>query len=198
VTAKDTVKPYSVPMLANHPTGSIVREFTFQAKLPSNVKNLSYVLNAGTNVSDDEIAPYLNFMYNSKDAASINKARAKYREKHLQNAKNLNDAKDSYGKIPFVDEHTTKLSKALIEYIKFPFDDISKSQQLTAPIFPFDVDFTIDGINGLRYGDVLTFDGLPTKYKKNTVFSIIGITHDVDTEGSWTSKVKCIMRPKIG
>jgi len=198
VTAKDTVKPYSVPMLANHPTGSIVREFTFQAKLPSNVKNLSYVLNAGTNVSDDEIAPYLNFMYNSKDAASINKARAKYREKHLQIAKNLNDAKDSYGKIPFVDEHTTKLSKALIEYIKFPFDDISKSQQLTAPIFPFDVDFTIDGINGLRYGDVLTFDGLPTKYKKNTVFSIIGITHDVDTEGSWTSKVKCIMRPKIG
>jgi hypothetical protein len=198
LNTKVPVKPYSIPMLANHPSGSIVREFSFQAKLPSNVKNLSYVLNAGTNVSDDEIAPYLNFMYNSKDPAAINQARAKYKEKHNQIVKNLNDAKISYGKIPFVDEHTTKLNKALIEYIKFPFDDITKSQQLTAPIFPFDVEFTIDGINGMRYGDVLTFDALPTKYKKNTVFSIIGITHDVGTEGDWKQKVKCIMRPQIG
>jgi hypothetical protein len=30
------------------------------------------------------------------------------------------------------------------------------------------------------------------------VFSVIGITHDVDTDGVWTQKVKCIMRPKIG
>ena len=198
LNTKVPVKPYSIPMLANHPSGTIVREFSFQAKLPSNVKNLSYVLNAGTNVSDDEIAPYLNFMYNSKDPAAINQARAKYKEKHNQIVKNLNDAKISYGKIPFVDEHTTKLNKALIEYIKFPFDDITKSQQLTAPIFPFDVEFTIDGINGMRYGDVLTFDALPTKYKKNTVFSIIGITHDVGTEGDWKQKVKCIMRPQIG
>ena len=195
---KEIVKPYSVPMLANHPNGTIVREFSFQAKLPSNVKNLSYVLNSGTNVSDDEIAPYLNFMYNSKDPAAINQARSKYKEKHIQIAKNLSEAKDSYGKTPFVPETTTSLYKALIEYIKYPFDDITKSQQLTAPIFPFDVEFTIDGINGLRYGDVLTFNGLPEKYKKNTVFSIIGITHDVTTEGVWTQKVKCIMRPQIG
>ena len=193
-----TVNPYSVPMLANHPNGTIVREFSFQAKLPNNVKNLSYVLNSGTDVSDDEIAPYLNFMYNSKDPNAINKARDKYAEKYKQTIQNLNDAKTSYGDQPLTTENTTKLYKALIEYIKYPFEDIEKSKQLTAPIFPFDVDFTIDGINGLRYGDVLTFEGLPEKYKKNTVFSIIGITHDVDTDGVWTQKVKCIMRPKIG
>lgn len=198
INTKNVVTEYSVPMLANHPNGTIVKEFTFQAKLPSNVKNLSYVLNSGTDVSDDEIAPYLNFMYNSKDADSINKAREKYKNKYQQNIKNLDDAKISYGEIPLVQENTTKLYKALLEYVKFPFPDIEKSQQLTAPIFPFDVEFTIDGINGLRYGDVLTFEGLPEKYKKNTVFSIIGITHDVDTDGVWTSKVKCIMRPKIG
>lgn len=192
------VTKYSVPMLANHPSGSVVHGFTFQAKLPSNVKNLSYVLNSGTDVSDEEIAPYLNFMYNSKDPETINKARDKYKQKHEQIINNLNDAKTAYGNIPFVDEQTTKLSKALFEYIKFPFPDITKAQQLTAPIFPFDVDFTIDGINGLRYGDVLTFEGLPEKYRQNTVFSIIGITHDVDTAGVWTTKVKCIMRPEIG
>jgi hypothetical protein len=195
---KKKVTKYSVPMLANHPNGTIVQNFTFQANLPSNVKNLSYVLNSGTDVSDDEIAPYLNFMYNSKNPDAINKARAKYKEKYEQIIANLTDAKNEYGEIPFVDERTTKLSKALLEYIKYPFSDITKAQQLTAPIFPFDVDFTIDGINGLRYGDVLTFEGLPEKYRIGTVFSIIGITHDVTTAGVWTTKVKCIMRPEIG
>jgi hypothetical protein len=192
------VEPYSVPMLANHENGTIVRAFTFQAKLPANVKNLSYVLNSGTNVSESEIAPYLNFMYNSKDVGAINAAKLKYKEKHQTVLKNLTEAKTSYGLIPFSQENTTKLYKALVEYVKFPYDDIMQSQQMTAPVFPFDVDFEIDGINGLRYGDVLTFDGLPEKYKNNTVFSIIGITHDVSTDGVWTTKIKCIMRPNIG
>ena len=192
------VEPYSVPMLANHKNGTIVRSFTFQAKLPANVKNLSYVLNSGTNVSESEIAPYLNFMYNSKDVNAINAAKLKYKEKHETVLKNLTEAKTSYGLIPFSQENTTKLYKALVEYVKFPYDDIMKSQQMTAPVFPFDVDFEIDGINGLRYGDVLTFDGLPEKYRNNTVFSIIGITHDVSTDGVWTTKIKCIMRPNIG
>jgi hypothetical protein len=192
------VEPYSVPMLANHRNGTIVRAFTFQAKLPANVKNLSYVLNSGTNVSESEIAPYLNFMYNSKDVGAINAAKLKYKEKHKTILKNLTEAKTSYGLIPFSQENTTKLYKALVEYVKFPYDDIMQSQQMTAPVFPFDVDFEIDGINGLRYGDVLTFDGLPEKYRNNTVFSIIGITHEVSTEGVWITKIKCIMRPNIG
>lgn len=198
IDPKKPVIPYSVPMLANHPSGSIVREFSFQAKLPDNVKNLSYVLNSGTDVSDEEIAPYLNFMYNAKNPDAINAAKAKYKEKHEQIFKNLIDAKTSYGEKPFTPESSTKLSKALIEYIKYPFGDITKTQQMTAPIFPFDAEFKIDGINGLRYGDVVTFAGLPAKYKTNTVFSIIGMTHDVSTEGEWVTNVKCIMRPQIG
>ena len=68
---------------------------------------------------------------------------------------------------------------------------------MTAPIFPFDASFTIDGINGLRYGDVLSFDSLPKKYTVNTVFSIIGLNHTISTDGNWTTKVTCIMRPNI-
>jgi hypothetical protein len=89
------------------------------------------------------------------------------------------------------------LNRALANYLKFPTDDIRKSQQITAPIFPFDVSFTIDGINGLKYGDVLTFDALPMRYRVHTVFSIIGIEHSVKTSGEWTTDVKCIMRPSI-
>jgi hypothetical protein len=89
------------------------------------------------------------------------------------------------------------LYKALSDYIKIPTDDIQKSQQITAPIFPFTAEFTIDGINGLRYGDVLTFDALPLKYRVNTVFSVISVTHNVSNTGEWTTAVKCIMRPSI-
>lgn len=195
--ASKTVLPYSVPMFANHPNGSIVREFSFTAKLPDSVKNLSYVLNSGDDVSEESIAPYMNFMYNAKNPDLINEMLQKYRDKHVKILKDLAIAKQKYGNSPGVPELQQTLYKALTDYIKYPTDDIRKSQQITAPIFPFDAEITIDGINGLRYGDVLTFEALPMKYRVNTVFSIISINHIITSEGSWTTKLKCIMRPSI-
>ena len=68
---------------------------------------------------------------------------------------------------------------------------------MTAPIFPFTAEFTIAGINGLRYGDVLTFEALPLRYRVNTVFSVISVTHTVSGDGNWSTQVKCIMRPSL-
>ena len=193
----ERVTPYSVPMFANHENGSIVRDFSFSAKLPDNVKNLSYVLNQGDDVTEESIAPYMNFMYNAKDPNKINEVLDKYRSRHEQILVQLAQTKAKYGLAPGVPTIQQELYKAVSDYIKYPTDDIRKSQQITAPLFPFDVEITIDGINGLRYGDVLQFDALPLKYRINTVFSIIGITHAVSNYGEWTSKLKCIMRPSI-
>jgi len=90
------------------------------------------------------------------------------------------------------------LRNALRKYIQYPTDKIQQSNKLAAPIFPFDVSFTIDGINGFRYGDVLQFEGLPIRYRINTVFSVINVTHTIGSNGIWTTNVRCIMRPKIG
>jgi hypothetical protein len=193
----ERVTPYSVPMFANHENGSIVREFNFSAKLPDNVKNLSYVLNQGDDVTEESIAPYMNFMYNAKDPNKINEVLDKYRSRHEQILVQLAQTKAKYGLAPGVPTIQQELYKAVSDYIKYPTNDIRKSQQITAPLFPFDVDITIDGINGLRYGDVLQFDALPLKYRINTVFSIIGINHAVSNYGEWTTKLKCIMRPSI-
>ena len=191
------VTPYSIPMFANHPDGTIVRDFKMSATLPENAKNLSYVLNQGDEVTEEEIAPYMNVMYNSKDADSINKAMSKYKQKHNDIYAQLIKTIESYGEAPGVPEKSQALWKALSSYIKYPTSDIRKSQQITAPIFPFSVEFTIDGINGFRYGDVLQFVALPKKYRVNTVFSIISITHTVGTDGQWTTAIRCIMRPSI-
>ena len=75
----------------------------------------------------------------------------------------------------------------------YPFAEIKKSQQATAPIFPWDASFTIDGINGFRYGDVVTFEVLPTRYRVNTVFSVIGINHDLAQDGQWKTEIKRCM-----
>jgi hypothetical protein len=191
------VTPYSIPMFANHPNGTVVRDFKMSATLPENAKNLSYVLNEGDEVTEEEIAPYMNMMYNSKDPDSLNKAMAKYKQKHTEIYSQLIKTIDSYGESPEIPEKSQALWKALSSYIKYPTNDIKKSQQITAPIFPFSVEFTIDGINGFRYGDVLQFVSLPKKYRENTVFSIISITHTIGTDGAWTSAIRCIMRPSI-
>ena len=191
------VQPYNLPMFANHPKGTVVRDFKLSATLPENAKNLSYVLNSGDDISTDKIAPFLNFMYSAKDAATINKAIDIYKSRHLQIIENLKLSKIKNGQYPIVKQNIVDLYKALADYIKIPTDDIRKSQQITAPIFPFTADFTIDGINGLRYGDVIQFIALPTRYRTNTVFSVIKVTHTVSSQGEWTTNVTTVMRPSI-
>jgi hypothetical protein len=196
---QETVEPYSVPMFANHPNGTICHSFNFNASLPENAKNLAYVLNSSDDVSESDIAPFLNFMYTagSRDASKVNDFLERYEKKHLEKLEALVSAKMNYGQDPTSEEAVLQLKKSLYEYLKFPKNKILDSQQVTAPVFPFETEFTIDGINGLRYGDVLTFKALPERYKVNTVFSIIGINHNVTTAGFWTTTVKCIMRPNI-
>ena len=193
------VEPYSVPMFANHPNGSICRDFKFSATIPDNVKNLAYVLNTSDEISESDIAPFMNFMYTagSGDVDAINKFLEKYEKQYIAKLEALDSAKHNFGNEPNSEESKNQIRKALLDHMKFPVSKIQDAQQLSAPVFPFQAEFTIDGINGLRYGDVLIFNALPSRYKVNTVFSIIGITHNVTNNGVWTSAVKCIMRPNI-
>jgi hypothetical protein len=191
------VVPYSVPMFANHPFGTIVRDFSLKAQLPENAKNLAYVANSSDDISEEDIAPYMNFMYNAKDPDVVNAMIDNYKKKHTINLDNLQQTRFALGLAPMIPEQSQAMYKVLTTYVKYPTDSIETSQQLTAPIFPFDAEFTIDGISGLRYGDVLKFEALPSRYTVNTVFSIIGITHTVGSEGAWTTLVRCIMRPSL-
>lgn len=191
------VIPYSVPMFSNHPNGSIVRSFTLSAKLPENAKNLAYVMNSGDQVSNSKLAPYINFMYNAQNKDQINTLIQNYKDEHEKVVNDLQNAKIKYGLSPGVPELKQSLNKALIEYVKKPFTDFRKSQLMSAPIFPFEASITIDGINGFRYGDVLQFEALPMRYRMNTVFSVINVSHTVSNTGEWITELKCIMRPSI-
>lgn len=191
------VQPYHVPMFSNHTYGSIVQQFTLSAKLPENAKNLAYVMNSGDQVSNAKLAPYMNFMYNAQNKDQINALIQQHATDYEKMISELANAKIQYGKSPGVIELRSSLYKALSEYLKKPYKDFRTSQQMAAPIFPFEANITIDGINGFRYGDVLQFDVLPNRYTTNTVFSIININHTVSNTGIWNTELKCIMRPSI-
>ena len=194
------VVPFSVPMFANHENGTIVREFSIKAKLPGSAKSLAFVLNDGTDVSEAKIAPFLQFMYQD-DLTSANTAIKDmikdHAEKHIKYLEELNNNKIELSNRPYDTTLQGKLKAALIKYIQYPKERINESVLLGSPQFPYEVTFTIDGIAGFRYGDVLTFEGIPKRYRNNTVFSIKDIQHNVDTSGMWTTKISCIMRPKL-
>jgi len=172
------------------------------------------------NISEEQIAPYMNFMYNNADVIrttdatgkvtdntdnnKLIEARAsgvlsemekKYKESHEKYLTSLAKAKQEFGDVKKNEAKQTQLVGALKKYIQYPTPNIKQSAQMQAPIYPYDIEFTIDGINGFRYGDALEFDAIPTKYKNGTTFSIIAVNHNVTTAGEWTTNIKCIMRP---
>ena len=127
----------------------------------------------------------------------LDKLKTQYRETHIEFLNTLRTAKINFGKNPTSPQRIAELREALTKYVQYPSPLLTETNQLTAPMYPFDVEITIDGINGFRYGDVLQFLGLPERYRRNAVFSIINITHTVSNSGEWTTKLKCIMRPKF-
>lgn len=207
------VKPYSIPMFSNHKNGTVIRDFKFQSNISEAVSTLAYVTNRDPGeISESQIAPFLSYMYTAntvtrsgtneyignlltpEQKSQLDKT---YKDNHLKYLKDYTDAITAFGQNPSNSEAQKTLTTALQKHIQFPTESPQTSSQLLAPIIPFDVEFTVDGINGFRYGDVLDFDAIPTRYKINNVFIIVNIVHTVGADGIWTTTIRCLMRAKI-
>lgn len=192
---KLSVKEYTIPMSS---TGTVVHDFQLKASLPENVSSLSYVLNQDPErISTEDIAPYINYMYNSNDPTKKTAAEKLHETQHNKAKAGLIEAKIKFSQTMTDVELKKSLDVAQKAYLQYPTPDRITSLQSIAPIIPFDITFTIDGIHGFRYGDVVTFDVLPEKYKVNTVFSIVGVNHQVSQDSTWTTEIRCIMRPRV-
>lgn len=214
----DVPKPFNVPMFANDTVGTIVRSFNFNGKLPQDASTLAYVMNQDpSNMDESDIAPFLSYMYSantydrgvtetglSYEVKSnlvtqdlLDKINEQYTKQHEERINALTGSIEEYSKNFKSSTDAGVLLGKLKKYVQYPMPTIQETNQLKAPVIPFDASFDIDGINGFRYGDVLTFKGLPARYTNNTVFSIVGVNHDVNDSGEWTTSIKCIMRPRI-
>jgi hypothetical protein len=216
-------EPYLLPMFANDPRGSIVRDFKLSAKLPSSVQSLMYSINSTDKVTESQLGPYISFMYNNgtttRNPTTVTidgkpvvvdelttfgggkelteKLAKEYAATHDKYYNEFIKARAAYGTNPNSETKRLALQSALIKYLQYPYATIQQTNQVAAPTIPIEAEFTIDGVNGLRYGDIIDFPGLPAKYRTNTTFTIKGMTHTVSTTGEWTTNVSCLMRPKF-
>ena len=208
-------QPYYVPMTSNDPNGSVVRDFQFSGKLPTDASHLAYALNQDlSSLSESEIAPFVSYLYaqDSNDSYRdpnltdvLNKYKVgttklkldeKYLEAHTQAIAKMTGSLQTYA-ADISAVNSAALNVALTNYIKYPLDNFIATSNIAAPIIPFDTSFTIDGINGFKYGDVVAFKVLPERYVRNTVFSVINVTHTISNEGVWTTVIRSIMRPRF-
>lgn len=214
ILSLNKVQPYSIPMGVGSPN-TVVRDFKFTGQLPSNASSLAYVLNQDpSQIAESDIAPFVSYMYTANSVErpmptvetvnsivtqeQLNKINDNYRSAHVKFLTEYNAAKKSFIDNITNTEQINKLTTAAEKYIQYPTDNIVNTNSTAAPVIPFDTEFTIDGVNGFRYGDVLMFDLLPTRYKQNVVFNVINVSHTIGTDGIWTTTVRCITRPKIG
>jgi len=78
----------------------------------------------------------------------------------------------------------------LINYadIKGCQSNIEKS----SPLLPISITLTIDGIGGLKVGDLFKVDYLPELYRKHCYFMIKNIKHSITTSG-WDTEIEAVM-----
>jgi len=60
-------------------------------------------------------------------------------------------------------------------------------------VLPLNLSLTIDGIAGLKWGNKIRISYIPERYKSNTAFSLVNITHTVTPE-DWTCELESIFR----
>ena len=165
-----------------------------------------------TDVAESNIAPFLTYFYNSSkyfatsadgysERIVINNEtvpkseREKYEAKHNQYLTHLANTKNAY--TVGNPQTAINLQNALRKYVQYPSPDLITSNALASTILPYEVSFTIDGLNGFKYGDIVNFDILPLKYKISVVFVITSVTHTVTSEGTWSTTCRCQMKTNM-
>ena len=191
----DPVDATKIPMFANNVNGTAVRNFNIKMQLPKSAASLAYVLNSDpAEISEESVTPFVSYMYADEERKQQLEERFKELNK-VATDELANAEKELMQEI--TSDSIRRMIKALKQYLKFPTNDIKTSNQLGRPIFDIEAEFEIDGLNGFRFGDVLNFEGIPNRYRKQAVFIIYNVTHNVKSDGEWTTTIRTRLRTKI-
>ena len=101
----------------------------------------------------------------------------------------IDDNKNYYEKVEVNSEYWT--------YIKLFWNRIqdNNSKYISTTLLPLNLSITIDGIEGLQFGNIITIDYLPDIYRTESAFAITGISHDINKDG-WTTTIDTQFRIK--
>ena len=89
---------------------------------------------------------------------------------------------------------TPVMKKHMVYIINYSLHEGDDSNiQRTKPVIPIALDMTLDGIGGLKPGDMFRVDYLPKVYRDFAYFQIFQINHSMGTSG-WETKITAQMK----
>ena len=76
---------------------------------------------------------------------------------------------------------------------KLVYQKGTEENQKSNLLIPADFDMSIEGIGGLRIGDIFWVDAVPDMYIENGVFQITGVDHSI-ANNYWTTTIKAMLK----
>ena len=191
--ADQVIEEFEIPAFSSKDEGTVVRELKMSYDLPEKDRALLFGFQS-QNVSVDKTASFNPYLIGGPEEKQ--KREEEWKEQHEIAVKQLAEAKANLTTDPKKLSNTQKLQIALQKYIKYSKPKLTESLDQQKPRWLYSLDFTIDGVNGFRFGDVFQFRGVPVQNSDNYVFTITKIVHTVSATGEWTTAISTQSRAK--
>ena len=192
VNKKAPVKESVTPLVLS-PTSGVngVREIKLSAQVPKDIQAEAF----GGSISTQRVAADII----AENQARLAEATAKFEEAKLRLQVELPKARAKINFLSYSQDASTAakgLIKQLVETL--PPDGLAERNKLMEPTpYPLSVDIALDGIEGFSFGDTITSDYLPSRYKleqgARVVFTVTKYTHTIKGN-DWQTDLSCISR----
>jgi hypothetical protein len=188
------IAEFEIPVFSSKSQGTVVRDIKLSYDVPDKYKNLLFGFRSQA-VSPTKVASYNPYLISNSSKAR-EEEQEKWKENHEKSLTQLADAKSELTKDIYDKSYIDNLQNALELYVKYSEPSLQESIDQQKPRWLYTLEFTVDGINGFKFGDVLQFRGLPKKYNQDYVFIVDKITHKIDATGQWTTTLNCGTRAR--
>lgn len=92
------------------------------------------------------------------------------------------------GDSPTTTDIVEGLKSALAAY-KAAMDDSSEMPANDFPMYPLNLSVTLEGIDGIWFGNIITTNWMPTIYQNHIVFMVTKVSHSIQ-DGDWTTTLE--------
>lgn len=185
-TGQNEIKPYTFRRTINR---SIIRDMSLSSTLPNEAAVQMYS-GGRTGMTAGRGGNAKTLIEDSPAGEDAQEQEVDEVEKALNQ---LSDAKKAMGVQGSTFTTRSNLRSALTQYKSNPPEYAGgNGGWIDKTLYPLNLSLTIDGIAGLRFGNVIRTDWLPAKYKKlgqRIVFVITKVDHTI-SDNQWTTQIE--------
>jgi hypothetical protein len=178
------VNPYILTAVNNK---GICRRVSLTSKVPAEMAMVAFVARPTTSTTTSSVAGEV--LNGIKFKADVNEI------KTVRNA--LTECAKKFGSSTVTQQDVAALRAALKQVFEFvPMAPVNLGVSEARNSIPFPIDFsaTLDGIEGLQFGNTVTTNYLPSIYKNTRVaFTVTKVDHNIQSN-DWTTTISTVCR----